>query len=86
MVRTFMPQPGQEDAQITLARRMFWAGCLGLPWLHFVTVWYFWPKAFGAGGSGGSGSGGGGSRSGRGASPELRKCEPSLSLLSSSCL
>lgn len=80
MVRTFMPQPGQEEAQITLARRMFWAGCLGLPWLHFVNVWYFWPKAFGAGGSGG----GGGSRSGRGASPELKKCESSLSL--SSCL
>lgn len=80
MVRTFLPQPGQEEAQVTLARRMFWAGCLGLPWLHAVNVWYFWPKAFfgagrGGGGGGGSGNGGGGGRS---ASPELKKCELQL--------
>lgn len=62
MVRTFMPQPGQEEAQITLARRMFIAGCLGLPWLHVCNCWYFWPKVFG--------SGGGGQR----AHPELAKC------------
>jgi hypothetical protein len=76
MVRTFMPQPGQESAQITLARRMFWAGCLGLPWLHLVNVWYFWPKAFGAGAGGraaGAGAGGGASGA-RHASPELVKC------------
>ena len=29
---------------LRLARRYFWAGCLGLPWLWFTNVWLFWPE------------------------------------------
>ncbi|GAB5034089.1 gamma-secretase subunit pen-2-like [Nannochloropsis oceanica] len=46
MVRTFMPQPTLEDAQVVLAKRFFFMGCLGLPWLFAVSVMYFWPKVY----------------------------------------
>ena len=46
MVRTFMPQPTREDAQVLLAKRFFLMGCLGLPWLWAVSVMYFWPKVY----------------------------------------
>ncbi|EKU23175.1 hypothetical protein NGA_2091620 [Nannochloropsis gaditana CCMP526] len=47
MVRTFIPQPTQDDAQVLLAKRFFVVGCLGLPWLWAVSVLYFWPKLHG---------------------------------------
>lgn len=46
MVRTFMPQPTREEAQVVLAKRFFFMGCLGLPWLFAVSVMYFWPKVY----------------------------------------
>ena len=36
------PVPAAEA--LRLARRYFWAGCLGLPWLWFTNVWLFWPE------------------------------------------
>ena len=33
-----------EAEALRLARRYFWAGCLGLPWLWFTNVWLFWPE------------------------------------------
>ncbi len=47
MVRTFLPQPTREDAQVLLAKRFFIVGCFGLPWLWAVNCLYFWPKTFG---------------------------------------
>lgn len=41
-------------------RTMFFAGCLALPWLWVVNVWYFFPTVFRSNGDG---------------SPELTKCK-----------
>ncbi|KAK3240165.1 hypothetical protein CYMTET_49977 [Cymbomonas tetramitiformis] len=33
----------QEKAR-RLSRNMFYSGFLGLPWMWFVNVWFFWPQ------------------------------------------
>jgi len=80
MVRTFMPQPTREDAQVLLAKRFFLMGCLGLPWLWAVSVMYFWPKVYSGRStistSSSSSSGSSAARRGGGppqGNPELRK-------------
>lgn len=73
MVRTLIPQPEEEEAQILLAKRMFIGGCFFLPWLWFVNVCYFWTKVYGPiTGGGGGPSGVGGGNAGR---TELAKCK-----------
>ena len=76
MVRTFMPQPTREDAQVLLAKRFFLMGCLGLPWLWAVSVLYFWPRVYSGRSSSSTGTGSSSSSGAArrdGGNPELRK-------------
>lgn len=38
---SLMNQPKIEKERVLLAKRMFYIGCLGLPWLWLVTSFYF---------------------------------------------
>ncbi|KAL3790103.1 hypothetical protein HJC23_013614 [Cyclotella cryptica] len=40
-------EPSKSQQEIILARRIFYAGCLGLPWLWICNVMYFRRKVFG---------------------------------------
>ena len=42
------PEPTKAQSEITLSRRMFFAGCLGLPWLWICNIMYFRRQVFGA--------------------------------------
>ncbi|KAL7485746.1 hypothetical protein ACHAW6_011350 [Cyclotella cf. meneghiniana] len=40
-------EPTKTQQEIILARRIFFAGCIGLPWLWICNVMYFRRKVFG---------------------------------------
>jgi hypothetical protein len=40
-------EPTKIQSEIILSRRMFYAGCLGLPWLWICNIMYFRRKVFG---------------------------------------
>mmetsp|Transcript_4534 Transcript_4534/g.8655 ORF Transcript_4534/g.8655 Transcript_4534/m.8655 type:complete len:100 (-) Transcript_4534:8-307(-) len=37
--------PDEREENAKVAKRLFFAGCFGLPWLWIVMAWYFWPEA-----------------------------------------